>query len=100
MYRFAFHYTDQQRPSLEQFTNAADIEGFLDDMDVLPEFISYAREKGLDPNYEDIRTSEEVLLKTIKAYIARNVIDNEGFYPIIADIDHTLKVAIDTISSL
>jgi len=100
MYRFAFHYTDQQRTSLEQFTNPVDIEGFLDDMDVLPEFISYAREKGLDPNYEDIRTSEEVLLKTIKAYIARNVIDNEGFYPIIADIDYTLKVAIDTISSL
>jgi carboxyl-terminal processing protease len=100
MYRFAFNYTDKERSALEQFSNAADIEGYLDDQDILPEFINYAREKGLDPNYTDIRTSEEVLLKTIKAYIARNVIDNEGFYPIIADIDHTLKVAIDTISAL
>ena len=40
------------------------------------------------------------MLKTIKAYVARNIIDNDGFYPIIADIDHTLKVAIDTIASL
>ena len=95
----AFFYTDQQRSSLEQFSSAGEIEGYLDDQDLLPEFIRYASSKGLDPNYDDIRTSEEVLLKTIKAYIARNIIDNEGFYPIIADIDQTLKVAIDTIST-
>jgi len=100
MYRFAFYYTDQNRALLEPFTNATQIEGYLDDQDILPEFIQYAKEKGLDPNYEDIRTSREVLLKTIKAYIARNLIDNEGFYPIIADIDQTLTVAIDTISTL
>ena len=99
MYRFAFFYTDQQRSALEHFSSAEDIEGYLDDQDLLPEFIRYAGSKGLDPDYDDIRTSEELLLKTIKAYIARNIIDNEGFYPIIADIDHTLKVAIDTIST-
>ena len=100
MYRFAFFYTDQQRSALEQFSTAADIEGYLDDQDLLPEFIRYASSKGLKPDYDDIRTSREVLLKTMKAYIARNIIDNEGFYPIIADIDHTLKVAIDTISAI
>ena len=100
MYRFAFHYTDLERSSLEPFTKAEDIEGYLDDQDLLPEFINYAIQKGLQPDYEDIQTSEELLLKTIKAYIARNVIDNEGFYPIISDIDQTLQVAIDTISSL
>jgi carboxyl-terminal processing protease len=66
----------------------------------MPQFIQYAREKGIDPDYDDIRVSETVLLKTIKAYVARNIIDNAGFYPIIADIDQTLKVAIDTIASL
>ena len=28
------------------------------------------------------------------------IIDNDGFYPIIAEIDNVLQVAIDTISSL
>ncbi|MEN8158119.1 MAG: S41 family peptidase [Bacteroidota bacterium] len=100
MYRFAFFYTDRQRAALEQYTHAREIEHFLDGQKILPEFISYARENGLDPNYSEIRISEEILLKTIKAYIARNVIDNDGFYPIIADIDNTLHVAIDTISAL
>ncbi|MCK4881238.1 MAG: PDZ domain-containing protein [Bacteroidales bacterium] len=100
MYRFAFFYTDIHRASLDQFTTAEDIEGYLDDQDLLPQFINYAGEKGVQPDYDDIRTSRLVLQKTIKAYVARNIIDNDGFYPIIADIDQTLRVAIDTIATL
>ena len=66
----------------------------------MPEFIEYAREKGVPPVYEDIRTSEIPLHQTIKAYIGRNVIDNIGFYPIISSIDNTLQVAVDTLSKL
>ena len=100
MYRFAFYYTDIHRASLDQFTEAQEIEGYLDDQDLLPQFINYASKKGIQPDYDDIRISELVLKKTIKAYVARNVIDNDGFYPIIADIDQTLQVAIDTIAAL
>ncbi len=100
MYRFAFKYTDLHRSSLDQFTTAREIENYLNDQDLMPQFISYATEKGVQPDYKDIKTSEEILLKTIKAYMARNIIDNDGFYPIIADIDETLKVAIDTIATL
>jgi len=100
MYRFAFYYTDLNRAALESFKTSAEIEGYLDDTDMLPDFISYAKTKGVDPNYDDIRTSEQILKKTIKAYVARNLIDNMGFYPIIAEIDQTLQVAIDTIVTL
>jgi carboxyl-terminal processing protease len=100
MYRFAFYYTDLMRADLEGYKSAREIEKYLDTQGILPEFISWAKEKGLEPNQKDISTSEELLHKTIKAYIARNIIDNEGFYPIIADIDHTLSVAIDTITAL
>jgi carboxyl-terminal processing protease len=100
MYRFAFSYTDQNRASLEQFTTPEEIEGYLDDQNLMPEFIEYAREKGVPPVYDDIRTSQVPLHQTLKAYIGRNVIDNIGFYPIIASIDNTLQVAIDTLSNL
>ena len=100
MYRFAFYYTDLHRSSLDQFTTPQEIEGYLDDQDLLAQFITFAKGKGLQPDYDDIRVSKHILQKTIKAYVARNIIDNDGFYPIIADIDHTLKVAIDTIATL
>lgn len=100
MYRFAFYYTDLNRVDLEGLGTAEEIESFLGDRDILPQFISYAKTKGLDPDYDDIKTSELILNKTIAAYVARNLIDNEGFYPIISEIDHTLQVAIDTIATL
>lgn len=100
MYRFAFFYTDIHRSAMDQFTTAYEIEGYLEDQDLVKQFVEYAKGKGVPPDYDDIRTSKVVLEKTIMAYVARNIIDNDGFYPIIADIDEALKVAIDTISSL
>jgi carboxyl-terminal processing protease len=100
MYRFAFYYTDLHRSSLEQYSDVDEIEDYLNVQDILPQFINYARDKGVQADYNDIKTSEVILKKTIIAYIARNILDNEGFYPIIADIDNTLQVAIDTISNL
>jgi carboxyl-terminal processing protease len=100
MYRFAFYYTDRNRSSLEPFKTAEEIEKYLDGQDLMPQFITYAKEKGVPPNTADIKTSELVIYKTIKAYVARNLIDNDGFYPIIAEIDNPLKVAIDTIAQL
>jgi carboxyl-terminal processing protease len=100
MYRFAFYYTDQNRDALEPFTTVEEIETYLDAQELIPQFVKYAREKGLPPDYEDIRTSRLILETTIKAYVARNIIDNDGFYPIIEEIDHTLQVAIDTLSKI
>ncbi len=97
MYRFAFYYTDLKREALKDFHTAEEIEAFLDEQDLMGAFIRFAKEKGLPPNYKDIKTSRRILDKTIRAYIARNLIDNKGFYPIIAEIDHTLQVAIDTL---
>ncbi len=100
MYRFAFFYIDGNRSALEPFTTAKNIETYLDSQDILPQFIKFAEEKGILPIHSDINTSKTILQKTIKAYIARNMIDNKGFYPIIADIDNVLQMAIDTIPFL
>lgn len=100
MYRFAFYYTDLHREALDTYTKVEDIEAYLDAQDLIPQFVKYAKDKGLAPDYGDIEISRRILEKTIKAYVARNIIDNDGFYPIIADIDQTLQVAIDTISKL
>jgi carboxyl-terminal processing protease len=100
MYRFAFYYTDRNRASLDNVTTPEEIEQYLDGKNLLPQFIKFATEKGVPPDNADIKTSKLVLLTTIKAYVARNLIDNDGFYPIIADIDETLKVAVDTIAKL
>lgn len=44
---------------------------------------------------EGLRISGKIIHTQIKAYIARNILDNKGFYPIWEQIDTTLKYAIE-----
>ena len=61
MYRFAFYYTDLHRSSLDQFTTQKKLKAYLDDQDILPQFIKLR--PGSD--YKDIRFNTS----TIKAYV-------------------------------
>lgn len=97
IYRFAFAYSDKHREQLNGFTKAEEIDDYLSDQNLLGQFISYAGEKGVKPDYKQIKESQDLILIQLKAYIARNIIDNNGFYPIIQKIDNTLEIAIDTI---
>ncbi len=98
-HRFAFHYTDQHREELNAFTTASQIAEYLDEDKLKREFIQFAESKGLKTDYEGLNVSEKFLLTQIKAYVARNIIDNDGYYPIIKEIDHTLQVAIEELST-
>ncbi len=93
IYRFAFNYTDSHRNKLEKLSSANEIEGYLDKTNYFNEFVRYAESNGIKPNLQEIKTSHDVLAIQIKAYIARNLIDNEGFFPIIRKIDNTLQKA-------
>jgi len=100
IYRFAFHYTDLHRPEMADMQTADEISSYLDQQEIGPAFIKYATEKGINPDLSEFRESEEIIQTQIKAYVARNMIDNKGFYPIIRSIDETLEVAIDTLSRM
>jgi carboxyl-terminal processing protease len=88
------------RHELEKFQTAREINEYLLKQDLLTEFIQYAREKGVQPVPSEIDESKTILETMIRAYIARNIIDNEGFYPIIKEIDKALEEAIDTLSKI
>jgi carboxyl-terminal processing protease len=99
IYRFAFKYTDNNRTALNQFTNYREISDFLNKQNLLKEFVSYAESNGVNRDIEDIIISEKIILTQLKAYIARNILDNPGFYPIIQGIDNTLIKAVEILAS-
>jgi carboxyl-terminal processing protease len=99
IYRFSFDYWDNNRKNLGKLKTANEISSYLDKSGYFQDFINYAAAKGVPENDEDIKTSKQLLEVQIKAYIARNIIDNNGFFPIIQDIDTTLKKAIEVLKS-
>jgi carboxyl-terminal processing protease len=95
IYSFAYAYADEHRDALAKLSTADDFETYLDKQNALADFVEYASEKGIKKDKEGIKVSGKIINTQIKAYIARNIIGEEGFYPIIKQIDKTLLRAIE-----
>ncbi len=98
VYRFALDYSDRNRESLSRFSKADEINRHLDNQGLMEQFVSFAEREGVSRNEEQIEISGNIIHTRIKAYIARNIIDNEGFYPIIKNIDKTLQKSIELLN--
>ncbi|SFE48355.1 S41 family peptidase [Sunxiuqinia elliptica] len=94
VYHFAFEYTDENRDQLSGFGTANELADYLHQQDILRQFVAYANKKGVKEDAKGLATSGKIIETQVKAYIARNMIGEEGFFPIIREIDETLKEAI------
>ena len=94
VYHFAFEYTDKNRAELSQLTTVSDFIKLLDEKNIMSKFVQYASEQGVKRDAKGLKISGNIIETQIKAYITRNILGEEGFYPIIQKIDHTLKEAI------
>jgi carboxyl-terminal processing protease len=95
VYQYAFQYSDQHRESLKKMKQAAEIATYLDNQGILDNFVRYAASKGVPADQNGLKLSGHIISTQLKAYIARNILGEEGFYPIIQQIDKTLLKAIE-----
>ena len=94
IYQFALRYTENHREILKKFTKSSELETYLDKQGLLDQFINFTTRSSIKPDPEGLKISEKIIKVQLKAYIARNILDNKGFYPIWEQIDTTLKYAI------
>ena len=99
IYQFALRYADENRSNLQQFNNAAEISDYLDSKGIMNELLRYAEKEGVKINHNELKKSYKLINTQLKAYIARNTINSEGFYPIIYQIDEIAKEAVSVIES-
>jgi carboxyl-terminal processing protease len=95
IYRFALKYTETNRADLMKYTEAGEMEKYLDKQALLDQFTDFASKNGVRKDAEGLKLSGNVIHTQIKAYIARNILDTKGFYPIWKKLDTTLKYAIE-----
>lgn len=94
VYHFAFQYSDINREKLKEMKTAAEFVDYLNRDQIMDQFIAYADKEGVKNDPNGLAASSKIIDTQIKAYIARNIIGEEGFFPIIKEIDETLKEAI------
>ena len=93
-YDFAFDYADHHREELLSYGNA---QGYIDNFNItnsmLKNLIEFAENKSVKYDEDGFNRSKKTIKRRLKAYIARNIWNDEGFYPIWNSDDPTIKAA-------
>ena len=96
-YQFAYQYTDRHRKELSQYKDWESLEKHLLKANWVPEFVAFAKEKGVEPNAEQLAKSKPLLVRLVNAYIVRNILNDEGFFPLFERDDDITQKAVEVI---
>ncbi|MGV8134919.1 MAG: S41 family peptidase [Mangrovibacterium sp.] len=99
VYNFALDYSDKNRKELKKLNTSTILEEYLTTQNILDQFVDYADKQGVKRDQKGLNTSGKIIKTQIMAYIARNILGEEGFFPIIKEIDETLLKTIEISSS-
>jgi carboxyl-terminal processing protease len=95
LYQYAFEYTDKHRRQLQQYKTVKSFDqSFVVSDAMFDELVKLADEKGIKGTEEQRQVARREANTLLKAYIARNLFDDEGFYPIYAPMDEVLQRAL------
>ena len=94
--RFSFNYTTENRNELDQFESVSEFKNhFTVDERLFREFIAFADRNGVEPDEADIRFVRDKIENLIKAYLARSLFGNHGFYAIYLKTDKPFQTALE-----
>jgi len=97
-YQYAFDYTDKHRQQLKQYKTVESFDRQFTVTDAMFDaLVRLADEKGIVGTEEQRQVARREANILLKAYIARNLFDDEGFYPIYAPMDEILQRALQVL---
>lgn len=97
-YQFAYQYTDKHRKQLSQYKDWQSLEKHLLSQNLLPQFVAFAKEKGVEPDEAQIAKSKPLMNRLLNAYIVRNILGDDGFFPLFERDDEITKKAVEILS--
>ena len=91
IYDFAFEYADNMRDVLHTKDTKA-LEHYLNSTNVINQFISQSK-KSVPFSEEEYAISQTYIQSHVYAYIMRNIVGDDGFYPMFQKYDSTIDAA-------
>ncbi len=91
--RYSFFYVDKNRDELTKIAKSGGVKAlwtYMKEQNLFPDFMKLVDEKNVKYTNAELKTSRSMIETQLYAFIAQNVMDSEGFYPIIKDLDNTL----------
>lgn len=97
LYQFAFQYADRNRKTLSVIKDWKQMDKYLESQQLLGQFEAFAATKGVLPDAKQINISKKFIDNQLKSYITRNILGDEGFYPLFYRDDKTVLKALEII---
>lgn len=98
IYDWAWNYADHHREELTAYESSED---FVNSFKLTPalysDFENFASERGVTDYLSGARKSEAEIKRRIKAYVARAIWNNEGFYPIWNQKDPVINASLESL---
>ncbi len=60
----------------------------------MPEFVAFCNDKGIEPVEAEIAKSRPLIERLVNAYIVRNILGDDGFFPLFERDDDITRRAI------
>ncbi len=92
---FSYHFADKHRSTLVAMKDYKKMVDFIEKQNYMQQFLQFAAKRGIKEDEKGYGLSKKVLANQVLALIVRNIIDNEGFYPIYHKTDDILKAGIE-----
>jgi len=101
LYQFAFDYTDANRTQLKRFGSAEGFDSnYKVDQPLFNQFVAYALKNDIKGDPSTIAAARTHIEDLLKAFIARNLYDDKGFYPVYLRSDKTFVAAVNTLQEV
>ena len=98
LYQFAFDYTDGNRAKFNSYKEAPQFDkNFQVTGGMYNDYIAYADKNGIKYSPAETAASQQKITELLKSYIARNLFDSKGFYPIFLRSDNTFQKALEVL---
>ena len=94
--QFAFTYTDDNRPKLNNFKEMMALADYLKKQNLVDKFANYANDKGLKRRNLMIRKSHYLLDRFINSRIIYNMLDEQAWLEYVNEDDATIREALKT----
>ncbi len=95
IYRFAYQYADGNRNKMNGVNDHHELVQYLQKQDLYNKFINFSEENGVKVSTEEIILSKHIISTYINAYIARFILDNKGYFPIIHELDPNIQKSLE-----
>lgn len=94
IYKFALKYTEQHRARLSEFDDWQELDAYLASQNVVEGLIEFGKQNGVPFAQSQFNTSRNLIRHHLHSYIVRNILGDEGFYPLTYRDDREVQRAV------